>query len=93
MDRKHHPSDSRKPAPAPMEKPKDTPPSANGRQTVLIIDDEKDVHYSFRRLLEREPLEILSAASGDEGIKMARKSLPDLIVMESAWASRADSIR
>jgi len=52
------------------------------RQTVLIIDDEKDVHYSFRRLLEKEPLEILSAESGDEGIKMARKSLPDLIVMD-----------
>ena len=65
-----------------MEKPKDTPAPANGRQTVLIIDDEKDVHYSFRRLLEREPLEILSAESGDEGIKMARKSMPDLIVMD-----------
>jgi DNA-binding NtrC family response regulator len=53
-----------------------------GRQTVLIIDDEKDVHYSFRRLLEKEPLEVLSAESGDEGIRMARKSHPDLIVMD-----------
>ena len=52
------------------------------RQTVLIIDDEKDVHYSFRRLLEKEPLEVLSAESGDEGIKLARKSNPDLIVMD-----------
>jgi response regulator RpfG family c-di-GMP phosphodiesterase len=34
------------------------------RQRVLIIDDEKDVHYSFRRLLEKEPLDILSAESG-----------------------------
>ena len=65
-----------------MDKPKDPPPPTNGRQTVLIIDDEKDVHYSFRRLLEREPLEILSAESGDEGIKMARKAMPDLIVMD-----------
>jgi len=55
---------------------------AQGRQTVLIIDDEKDVHYSFRRLLEKEPLEILSAESGDEGIRLARKHLPDLIVMD-----------
>jgi nitrogen regulation protein NR(I) len=52
------------------------------RQRVLIIDDEKDVHYSFRRLLEKEPLDILSAESGDEGIRMARKSRPDLIVMD-----------
>jgi len=56
--------------------------SSENRQTVLIIDDEKDVHYSFRRLLEKEPLDILSAESGDEGIRMARKSLPDLIVMD-----------
>src|SRR5476651_962778 len=53
-----------------------------GRRRVLIIDDEKDVHYSFRRLLEKEPLDILSAESGDEGIRMTRKSHPDLIVMD-----------
>lgn len=49
---------------------------------ILIIDDEKDVHYSFRRLLQSEPLEILSADSGDEGLKLARKTNPDLIVMD-----------
>jgi two-component system nitrogen regulation response regulator GlnG len=57
-------------------------PSPDVRQTVLIIDDEKDVHYSFRRLLEKEPLEILSAESGDEGIRLARKTPPDLVVMD-----------
>jgi DNA-binding NtrC family response regulator len=66
-------------SPGSMEKTKD---SNVERQTVLIIDDEVDVHYSFRRLLEKEPLEILSADSGDEGIKMARKAFPDLIVMD-----------
>jgi DNA-binding NtrC family response regulator len=55
---------------------------AEDRPRVLIIDDEKDVHYSFRRLLEKEPLDILSAESGDEGIRMVRKSHPDLIVMD-----------
>src|ERR1700743_2650025 len=66
-------------APAPMEKNHST---SDTRQSVLIIDDEKDVHYSFRRLLEKEKLEILSAESGDEGIRLARKSNPDLIVMD-----------
>ena len=58
------------------------PGSGDGRQTVLIIDDEKDVHYSFRRLLEKEPLTIQSAESGSEGIQLARKFRPDLIVMD-----------
>src|SRR6202453_1137518 len=58
------------------------PNPSDTRQSVLIIDDEKDVHYSFRRLLEKEPLDILSAESGDEGIRIAKKSHPDLIVMD-----------
>src|ERR1700728_4195125 len=61
------------------------PPAAadrGDRQRGLIIDDEKDVHYSFRRLLEKEPLEILSAESGDEGVRLARKAWPDVIVMD-----------
>ena len=58
------------------------PVPAESRQVVLIIDDEKDVHYSFKRLLEKEPLDVLSAESGDEGIRMAKKSQPDLIVMD-----------
>ena len=68
----------------PSRSPQAAVPAERGdsRQRVLIIDDEKDVHYSFRRLLEKEPLEILSAESGDEGIRLARKSPPDLIVMD-----------
>jgi DNA-binding NtrC family response regulator len=62
--------------------PKPAAPAGGERQSVLIIDDEKDVHYSFRRLLEKEPLEIYSAESGDEGIKLAKKHAPDLIVMD-----------
>ena len=63
-------------------RPRTSPGPDEPRQCVLIIDDEKDVHYSFRRLLEKEPLEILSAETGDEGIRLARKHHPDLIVMD-----------
>ena len=63
-------------------RPRTSPGPDEPRQCVLIIDDEKDVHYSFRRLLDKEPLEILSAESGDEGIRLARKHHPDLIVMD-----------
>jgi len=74
-----HASSRPRHAPSPAETAS-TPPET--RQAVLIIDDEKDVHYSFRRLLEKEPLEIFSAESGDEGIRLARKHHPDLIVMD-----------
>ncbi len=66
----------------PSSPPKQAASASEERQSVLIIDDEKDVHYSFRRLLEKEPLEIYSAESGDEGLKLAKKHAPDLIVMD-----------
>ena len=74
-----HASSRPRHAPSPAETASNPPET---RQAVLIIDDEKDVHYSFRRLLEKEPLEIFSAESGDEGIRLARKHHPDLIVMD-----------
>ncbi len=54
----------------------------SARQTILIIDDEEDVHYSFQRLLANEPLRILTASNGDEGLRLARKEKPDLVVMD-----------
>lgn len=52
------------------------------KQKILIIDDEVDVHLAFRRLLEKQPLDIETAASGDEGVKIAQTFHPDLIVMD-----------
>ena len=46
------------------------------KQKILIIDDETDVHYSFRRLLQNEDLEILSAESGEEGIRKTLAEQP-----------------
>ncbi|MEM9399691.1 MAG: sigma-54 dependent transcriptional regulator [Verrucomicrobiota bacterium] len=49
---------------------------------ILIIDDEEDVHYSFERLFDKEPVEILTASNGDTGLKIARKDKPSLVVMD-----------
>ncbi|MEM9444235.1 MAG: sigma-54 dependent transcriptional regulator [Verrucomicrobiota bacterium] len=53
-----------------------------GKQTILIIDDEEDVHYSFERLFSKEPIKILTSNNGDEGIKIAKKEAPDVVVMD-----------
>lgn len=49
---------------------------------ILIIDDEQDVHYSFRRLLEKDGLTVVSAVSGEEGIQMLKREQPDVVVMD-----------
>jgi len=53
-----------------------------GRQRVLVIDDEKDVAYSFQRVLAEEPVEVIGATSGDEGFKLLKKHPIDLILLD-----------
>ncbi len=60
---------------------------ARQSQKLLVIDDEKDVHYSFKRLLEAEgaqatPIQVLSAESGDEGLKILKQQPVDVVVMD-----------
>lgn len=51
------------------------------RAKVLIVDDERNMHYSFQKILSQD-LEVLSAHSGEEGLSMLKKSHPDLVVMD-----------
>lgn len=49
---------------------------------LLLIDDEVDVQYSFRRIFDSPDLEIAAAASGEEGLKLISKFKPDIIIMD-----------
>ena len=49
---------------------------------ILLIDDEADVQYSFRRIFDSPELELATANSGEEGLALAPKVKPDLIIMD-----------
>lgn len=49
---------------------------------LLLIDDEADVQYSFRRIFSSPDIEIATASSGEEGLKLIPKLNPDLVVMD-----------
>lgn len=49
---------------------------------LLLVDDEEDVLYSFRRVLSSPALEILTAASGEEALRMIPAVKPDLVIMD-----------
>jgi two-component system nitrogen regulation response regulator GlnG len=50
---------------------------------LLLIDDEADVQYSFRRLLADLPEIALSTAnSGEEGLAQVARLKPDLVLMD-----------
>ncbi len=48
---------------------------------LLIVDDERDAVYSFRRLFERE-YQILEAFSGEQAIELVKLHEPEVVVMD-----------
>ncbi len=49
---------------------------------LLLIDDEADVQYSFRRIFDSADIELHTASSGEEGLKRVLKLKPDLVLMD-----------
>ena len=49
---------------------------------LLLIDDETDVQYSFRRIFDSPDMEIATASSGEEGLKLIPKFQPNLVMMD-----------
>ncbi|EEF58967.1 sigma-54-dependent transcriptional regulator [Pedosphaera parvula] len=49
---------------------------------LLLIDDEADVQYSFRRIFDSPEIELTTAASGEEGLKLLPRVKPDLVIMD-----------
>src|SRR5580698_9505014 len=49
---------------------------------LLLIDDEEDVRYSLQRIFDSPEVELASAPSGEEGLKIISKFKPDLVLMD-----------
>ncbi|MCB9225405.1 MAG: response regulator transcription factor [Crocinitomicaceae bacterium] len=52
------------------------------KQTILIIDDEMDIRKMLRYNLENSDYSVLEAENGIEGIEIAQRSKPDLILLD-----------
>ncbi len=57
-------------------------PTVPARGTVLAIDDDADARELLRRFLVREGFAVALAASGAEGLALARSLRPDLITLD-----------
>jgi len=52
------------------------------KSKLLLIDDEADVQYSFRRIFDSPDLEIQTASSGEEGLEVIPRFKPDVVLMD-----------
>jgi len=51
-------------------------------ERILVVDDEEDVLELVRYNLDRSGYQTETASSGEEALSKARKSLPDLIILD-----------
>ena len=49
---------------------------------ILIVDDEPDILEILRYNLSKEGYNVLTAQNGDEGLELAKKELPELIILD-----------
>ncbi|MDH4155918.1 MAG: response regulator [candidate division Zixibacteria bacterium] len=51
-------------------------------QRILIIEDNSDIRELVRYSLQREGYDVSGTGSGEEGLQIARSSLPDLVLLD-----------
>lgn len=56
--------------------------SADGRQTVMVVDDSPDVRELMALQLRLSGYDVLEASDGSEAVELARENCPSLIIMD-----------
>ena len=49
---------------------------------ILIVDDEEDIIEILQFVLEAQGYECITAMDGEEGLRLAKEILPDLIILD-----------
>jgi two-component system phosphate regulon response regulator PhoB len=57
-------------------------PERTGKQTILVVDDEKDLVDLVAYNLQRNGYDVLTATSGDAALEIALREVPSLILLD-----------
>lgn len=58
-----------------------TPPATGGKYKILVIEDHKDIRL-YLKVLFGSTYNVIMAENGEEGVKMARREMPDIILSD-----------
>jgi DNA-binding response OmpR family regulator len=59
-----------------------SPAEGDTRPAILIVEDDEEVRQLLRITLERGPYQLLEAVDGEEGLEIARRRRPKLILLD-----------
>ena len=74
---------------APIAAVPQSPPEPPRSLRVLLVDDDAEIVESMRTVLESKGYEILVARDGNQGLLMAERENPDLVVLDMMMPKRS----
>jgi len=57
--------------------------------TLLLIDDEAGIRFTIREVLRSEELRVLTAENSEQGLRLAREELPDVVLLDIRLGSES----
>jgi nitrogen regulation protein NR(I) len=57
-------------------------------QTILIVDDDKSIRYSLKRMMEGN-YSVLTAQNGEDALNQVKENPPDLVIMDIKMPGRS----
>ncbi len=55
---------------------------SDNKGMILIVEDDEDTQYVYRLILEANGFDVLTAASGTDGLRLAREEHPIAVLMD-----------
>jgi DNA-binding response OmpR family regulator len=71
------------------EKAKAEKSDASSTKRILLVDDDTEIIEAMRYALEAKGYEILVARDGNQGLSMAEKDDPDLVILDMMMPKRS----
>jgi DNA-binding response OmpR family regulator len=62
---------------------------AQDRKRILLVDDDREIIESMRIALEASGYEILVARDGNQGLALAERADPDLVILDMMMPKRS----
>jgi two-component system, cell cycle response regulator DivK len=69
--------------------PMNVKPELNGKRTILVIDDNEIILKTTSMMLQNRGYHVFTAVSASEGVELARKKKPDLILLDIGFPPAA----
>jgi DNA-binding response OmpR family regulator len=63
--------------------------SARSQKRILLVDDDREIIESMRIALQASGYEVLVARDGNQGLAMAEREDPDLVILDMMMPKRS----